>query len=33
MIIESHSKISLNVTQIIDRHIQMHIQTFLFIFM
>ena len=30
MIIRNHNKIALNVTQIIDRHIQMHSQDFLF---
>ena len=33
MIIKNHNKIALNVTQIIDRHIQMHSQVFLFIYL
>ena len=32
MIIKNHNKIALNVTQIIDRRIQMHSQVFLFLF-
>ena len=33
MIIKNHNKIALNVTQIIDRRIQMHSQVFLFLFL
>ena len=33
MIIKNHNKIALNITQIIDRHIQMHSQDFLFLFL
>ena len=32
MIIKYHNKIALNVTQIIDSHIQMHSQNFLFFY-
>ena len=32
MIIKNHNKIALNITQILDRHIQMHSQDFYFYF-
>ena len=33
MIIKNHNKIALNITQIIDRHIQIHCQDFILFFM